>query len=413
MATMVSNVIPFLAKPWLVSGCQKYQANPTRKILFLELLAVNAPRILIVRSLDEALDTGFNEIGNTIGFFGGLYGGNVLLDKMLAKLKIPIENNTSTTISRGRFMKSWALLWPLAAFMFAMPFFRNAYTTWRSGATDFEKLISNKAQFTKPQANTSTHQQKKIHENLTRGALSLAGGFAIAAGGFLLAKGLGPLRMFKGKQLVPALNKPLIRTLLDKLCLVDVGKRKAGFFDDLHAVLFWGTPAYLAWIAAAREALERKEQILKTMSFYAVYAFADKVVYRLFNKRSEFFSKYLPQLYQRGKNKAQFSYLAYQRLIKNPQGSSLQKHWARFAVAHENKRLMSGFGMTLVLMASLPILINMALTEKRLHDKKRKQLLAHIESQQLVLPRPNSRVENWTIRQYANTSWPQVTYAKP
>lgn len=351
---MSTSLIPLLSAPWVTKACQTFQENKTWKALGVEVLGINLPKTAIVRTKNEAIDVGFNEFGNTVGFFGGLWGGGYLLDRFLAAKKIRIHANPAI-LSKGRVMKSFALIPPLVAFMAAMPFFRNAFTAWRSGSVAYQDLIT-KGQ---PKRQDSTAQQKTklaIQNYLQTGATILAAGAALGLTGFFWARSSGSAKLFQGAKLIPALNKPWMHKALKAICLTG---NKATEFEDLRAVAYWGAPAYLGWMAASRDRFEIKEQALKLINFVAVYLLTDKITHRFFDRKTRAFAKAFPKAYTKTPKGFVFSYSA----LKNLQlpKKSLQK-----LLSFENTKILSGFGMTVLLMAVIPALLNIHLTRQRL-----------------------------------------------
>lgn len=339
---MIPSFLPTLTSPWVIHACRLIHENKTWKALGVEVLGVNLPKVTIVRTKNEALDVGVNQFGNTLGFFGGIWAGSSLLKR------IPLHPDPAV-ISKGRVMKSFVLIPPLVAFMVAMPFFRNAFTAWYTGTTDYQDLVTKPSKGQGIPLKEREKARRIIRENSEKGATILSVGLLVGLMGFLWSRSLGSIRMFRGAKLVPALDKTWFRRLIKAFCLTGP---KATEFDNLRAVLYWGVPAYMGWIAASRDRSEIKEQLLKMANFIAAYMLTDKLINRYFEKWTSKYALRFPALYSKSGRITRFSYTAWQRL-KPKMNPRLAKEVVRF----ENGKLLSGFGLTALLMAMVPALL--------------------------------------------------------
>lgn len=357
--SLAAPLSPLLSTPWITQGCRLLHENKTWKVLGVEVLGINLPKTAIVRTRDEAIDVGVNEFGNTAGFFGGVWGGSYLVDKLLTRMKVPVYSDPAI-LSQGRVMKSFALVPPLLALMVAMPFFRNAFTTWRTGTTDYRNLITGSGT-TGPTPAQRREAQDWVNQNVKKGLTILASGLAVGVGGFLLAASRGNLRLFRpnSSRLIPALNKPWVAKTLKNLCLTGA---KATEYEDLRAMFYWGIPAYLGWMAASRDGFEIKEQLLKMVNFVAVYVLTEKGVNKFFERKTRELAGKVPQLYTRTGNKIRFSYGALAGKLNNP--------GVMEALKFENLKILTGFGLTVLLMAVLPALLNIYLTKRRIENSQ-------------------------------------------
>jgi hypothetical protein len=370
--------------------------NKTWKVLGVEVLGINMPKTAIVRTKDEAIDVGVNEFGNTVGFFGGVWGGGYAVDKVLKNLHIPLNPNPAI-LNQGRVMKSFALVPPLLAFMVAMPFLRNAFTTWRTGTLDYKDLITT-SDTAAQHARQKDKAQKAIQDYVRKGVNILLTGLGIGAAGFLVARGGGTLQLFRpnSSKLIPDLNKPWFAKTLRALCLTG---EKATEYGDLRAMFYWGIPTYLAWMAASRDKFEIKEQFLKMVNFVAVYVLTDKVVARFFDKKTHDYASKLPQVYQKAGGGFKFSYDAMDKLLKRTTKSKLLPEILKF----EQTKLLSGFGLTIVLMAALPAMLNIYLTNRRMARSQNETSPSFFQTSSPLALRPlKNPLENMSASGYAN-----------
>ncbi len=326
----------------------------------VEVLGINLPKTMIVRTPHEAMDVGVNEFGNTLGFCGGLFGGGYAIDKLLNSQRIPLLKD-SATLSRGRVIKSLTLIPPLFAFMMAMPFFRNAFTAWQSGTVAYKDLIT---KGTKHQATQKQETHEAIEHFLKMGTAILSTGILLGALGFGIAKSRRGIRMFQNHfTLVPSLRKGKFPKILKALCLTG---KSATEFQDRQAIFYWGIPAYLGWMAASRDKFEVKEQLLKMINFIAVYVLPEKIVNSAFHSKTVSFARspLYAQLYTKTPKGLKFSYDRWAQLR-----SKIPTQLAQKVIKFENAKLISGFGLSVLLMAVLPALLNIYLTKHRIQKE--------------------------------------------
>lgn len=351
-----------ITKPLINRACYLLNADKTFKALGVEVLSINTPKIMITRTPQERLDVSVSEIGNTVGFFSILWGGGRLIDGLFKAFKLPINPNPNL-INKGRVIKSALLIPTMCAFMYAMPFYRNAFTAWSSNTTDFRNLITDKnlsntgedglvitgQRSAKSLAMVKEQVNKGNRVMLTGLGLSLLGG---ALGNFLFK---GNSSQFKPMLKQMGMHHSLKKTL-NLLCLPGP---KATELNDFGAIMYWGAPCYLGWIAASRDQFEAKEMILKFINFNVMYLLPDWALNRLpyFKNGSKQLAKQLPQFYQNGK----FSY-PHWKAAKRYQKTPLLKK----ALAFENTKTMTKFATTTAFMAVFPALLNIWLTHQRI-----------------------------------------------
>ncbi len=402
--------------------CSPLATNRNLQTLAIEVLGINVPKTAMVRTKKEALDVGFNEFGNTLGFFGGLWGIGALFDKLV---KIPGEIGPASPL---RLMKSFALVPPLFAFMMSTPYFRNAFTAWKSGTTQYKDLITNDQQTSSPQ-NGSLEASREAAKGYLMKALGILGaGIGIGALGILLTRwGPGPLAVLKDDAALSKLlgktwewQKP-IRSLLDRLpdrisqakifnqpfqplktlwntfCLAGT---KANVYGDTQAILFWGLPAYLGWMAASRDKYEIKEQLLKMLNFMVIFKLIRMATDKALESKINPLRAALPSFYKDGR-------LLYKEALgelKNP--TVFNNPTVKKALMFENIKILGGLGLTVIFMATLPALLNIYLTKKRM---QRDQRLSHGPNplEQVISTNQGLKPD---LRQYS--AWPTYQYPR-
>ncbi|HEY9687593.1 MAG TPA: hypothetical protein V6C52_11505 [Coleofasciculaceae cyanobacterium] len=218
-----------------------------------EFLGVNLPRIVFTRTQDERWDSAVNEIGNSIAIFG--IGG--LLDQGLKRLYQTVQAQGGNAAKWSVVCRSGALYSAIFSLMWAMPFARNYLTARRTGKTVFTDVIGS--------CNSAiAGHQDNVQESMTNSKRRFWK--ILALGGAATALFAFGGRWAAGKNMSLGLLKRLFQSkgAQDFLLLKD------GSFEDYSgwkAVLSCAVPAYAGWYDAARDPYEKKEQILKFVSF--------------------------------------------------------------------------------------------------------------------------------------------------
>ena len=119
-------------------------------------------------------------------------------------------------------------------------------------------------------------------------------------------------------------------------------------FTGLRAVLFWGVPGYAGWMHASRDKHERKETLVK----FAAFVFSFLVPQKLLGKS---YANKFKNLLGEGVEATHKNIT--QKLSGEAQQTAL-KHW-------RNKNLL-GLASSIVLLGTLPLLLNIYLTKKRM-----------------------------------------------
>lgn len=303
-----------------------------------EVVGINLPKIAVTRNNTERLDVAFSEIGNTMASFGA--GGllNAGLNKTFAKAQR--AGNQWAVLGR-----SAALYSTIFSLMWAMPFIRNYLTAKRTGHTTFTQVIgANGASQGNQQADLASALADYKHKTLSILGLGAAGTLlAIGGSKLAIAKGLG-------RNLLEALHKS--PKLAGNLLLKDGSFSN---FSGLKALLFWGVPAYGGWIHAARDPYEKKEQLLKFASFMACFSGPQLLFDRHFKSK---FDHLLPQ----GVNA---TYKGITQALKKETDTATRQKLTQALKAWQNKSL-GGLLTSVVLLGTMPPLMNIVLTKRRL-----------------------------------------------
>jgi hypothetical protein len=291
----------------------------TLETLAKEVVGINAPKMLITRSPQERAEVSLFEVGNTIGFFGG----GALLEKAVDSM---FGLHPEKFGPWQRVGKSFGMYAMLFGFMTAMAFIRNYYTAKKTGSTAYTQVIG--AETTQQLA---SHHQAKLDQHLVHLKKQIFGILGAGAGlglGMLLLSKQAASRQLAVPGWVKAIDNFKIQFRNSSHRLVLPNSKFLTDFGILPGLLFWGLPSYAGAIAASRDQYEAKEQVLKFINFSTFFA--------------------VPSI------------LA-QALTKN--------RLAGFAI---------GLGSSIALLGVSPVLLNIALTQKRLErDRTFKSSLAH------------------------------------
>lgn len=365
---MVSSLI---AGGLTTSVLRTYNENPLYKALAVEILGINIPKTVLVRTKKEAMDVGVNEFGNTIGFFGGVWAIGRLANTYLKGMGIRFDGAASG-LSQARLVKTFMLIPPLFAFMWSTPYFRNAFTAWQNGTTNYRRLITtqmNDLDKNLPPERQREQVKDRINENLEKAAGILGIGLLVTTAGLLLT-GLrrNPFNLFKNGKPVGLMALPTVEKVLNKLCLQG---DSATVFKDFHSLVYWGLPAYAGWVTASRDEFEVKEQLLKAANFGLVFGLTDPLVKTGFNSVAKKLAAQAPEFYPQfnapgpgGKALMDTSF-SYSNWIARTSGKPISDI-ARKVIRFENIKSLSMMGSTILLMAITPTLINWYLSAKRI-----------------------------------------------
>ena len=312
---------------------------PLLDTLSKEALGVNAPRVAFTRSNDERMDVATSALGNMLGAFGIGAG----LDRLLKTIfKKAVSTGAGSARQWAAAGSSLAIYSAVFSIMWAMPFIRNYVTAKRTGKTSYSEVIGSNA----GKKDDAATLQKSL-ENYSCKAISILG---LGLAGTLAAT-LGAKAAIRRGVSFERLGKA--GRIIAKWGLKD------GSFNDfkgLRAVMFWGVPAYAGWIHAARDKYEIKEQILK----FAAFAFSFLVPQKLMDR---FYAGKFASLQEKGLD------VTYENIIHHLSGTAQKdaiRHWAQ--------RNLLGLASAIVLLGTLPTVLNITLTKKRLSREQQPKL---------------------------------------
>lgn len=313
----------------------KVESAPILDTMLKEVVGINVPRVVLTRSEDERKDAFYSEAGNTIGFFGAGAALDQLLIRALDPKKLQKQGAWAARIgvlgrSAALFSTSFAILW-------AMPFLRNYLTARSTGGVQFTQVIGANA------AQASAHTLQASQQEYKRNALTILGlglaGSVMALGGARLAI----VNRWGRKAVNRWFKNP--KGWVHHLTLKD---GRFANFGGLPALLFWGVPAYGGFIHASRDNYERKEQLLKFFNFTACFFGPSLALKKLYQRKLQAVAG----------PKAE---LTYQYITQKLRGSAREKALKIWA-AKSGLSLLS----SIVLLSSMPQLINIYLTKRRL-----------------------------------------------
>jgi hypothetical protein len=336
------------------------EENPLAETLFKDVTGFNIPRLSLVRSVTEFWDTLTNELSNTFITLSGTLMLPPLLQKLMSKTTgIPLKQlrgvitnpksaDMSTKMARLGVSLGFLNVW--GSLFWATPFFRNWLTLRNSKTVNFENMIGLDKHNTlhnddKALKKAKSFQMKRVLQTVGIGTLLST----LSVGGFsLLAK------RFSNPATAKAL-KPQVQKMLDTFFHhFDLKGEHANQVAPLWATLtFWSLPAYLGGLHAARSDNEFKENILKTVNSLFWFFSMQPLVGKSFLKAYQAID---PKL------NAVPSFKIIEALEDGPIKQRLMKM--------KNNQFALGLGLTIIMMAGTPQLINRYLTKKRFEAEK-------------------------------------------
>jgi hypothetical protein len=232
----------------LASTLNFTKQNPIYGCLMREVLGSNVPHSVLVKTVDEGVDQGIQQLSSTALCYGGGALAHVAWDVSERLLKLPADK-----ANFGRTLGKTSAIYGFASFgLLAVPYLRNAITLQRTKKKGFVGFAGVKTEEKAPVSGAELKQQvqslfKKFGQTMGAGALFSAGCFAATQ--LLLKKVASPV--------------PLLKPLTDRLLVPEGNYLKAG---DAFA-LFTAIPAYAGVILGARDIVERQEWLVKAASF--------------------------------------------------------------------------------------------------------------------------------------------------
>jgi hypothetical protein len=321
------------------------ESFPVLDTVTKEVVGINIPKIVVTRSDTERLDVAVSEIGNTVAF--GV--GGVLADQVFRKAFESAQSAGASAFQKqcatvGRSFGIYSVIFSL---MWAMPFVRNYITARKTGSVKFTDVIE--SGYSKKSGDQ--HEHKSVLQDALadyRGrVLTILG---LGMGGAIASVGLGRLAASSQQQIG--------KSFLNKFCTSRMGENlllKGGQFAKFGgwpALLFWGVPAYGGWLHASRDPYEKKEQVLKFANFVACFFGPPVLMNRWFQNKCQ-------QAFPRTKLK-EWSYEAINNAF-SANSAAQQKALGLWA-----KKNLVGLGSSILLLGTMPQLMNIYLTKRRI-----------------------------------------------
>lgn len=373
------------------------EGRPLSELVFKDISAFNAPKIALSRTWKERLDTATLELSNTGITLLSSLALPPLLRPVVSKLsgvtvadlkrELPyaLQNKTPQAVKLARLGSSFGFFLPFAASFWAAPFFRNWLTLRRTQSADFESMIGfDGASGNQPKRSLQAemkHQKnmawKVFASGVGLGALALTG-FGVAARG-VANKASKPIWQ-QASQRLENQWKNNWNWLFEKFDLK--GKNAYQIAGGPATLLFWGAPAYLGWIHAARGKNEKRERFVQSGNAIFWFFFAPVLTSWLWHKpflkvagspdlwKKEFLdairSNLKPNEQFADKLKSKVTSLSYEDIKHYFQGTEEQR---RALVRLKNwKFAVSSLGIPISTL-SLVQLINFRVTERKIKEK--------------------------------------------
>jgi hypothetical protein len=384
-----------LGMPGGISGfLPMLEQRPLAGLVVKDVAAFNAPKVTLARSWKERLDTATLEFANTgITLLSSLFLPRLLRHPVSKISGIPVEalkreipytmqGQTSQAVKLARLGTSFAFFFPFAAAFWAAPFFRNWLTLKRTNSASFEAMIGfdelkNSAPQRSPQAEMA-YQKKKGRQVF---GVGLALGLASLLGFSAAARGIAGQN---GKNLWTCLESRLETDwkknwswLFEKFDLK--GKGAYQIAGGPATLFFWGMPAYLGWIHAARSRNEKRERLLQSANALFWFFFAPVLTGWLWHKpflkvagKPELWSREFLQAIRENMHPNEVFAEKFKGKIANLQYAEVEKHFRGTPEQKRNLIRLKNWKFAVSDLAipigtlSLVQLINFRLTERKI-----------------------------------------------
>ncbi|MCE3236843.1 MAG: hypothetical protein K0Q50_3035 [Vampirovibrio sp.] len=271
------------------------EKQPLAELVFKDIAAFNAPKIIFSRTWKERWDTATLELSNTSITLLASLALPPLLRRVVSPLsqvaedalkkQIPYANLTSTHTATklARLGTSFGFFFPFAAAFWAAPFFRNWLTLKRTNNANFESIIGFDG--VKRNGPQRSLQEEINYQKYSAWKIFGAGvglGVASFAGLGLAARSVGKNA---GKQLAKGFGSQLDQFLQRHpkgwnwvFNSFDLKGKAANQIEGMPAqLLFWGMPAYLGWVHGARSEHERRERLVQSANALFWFFAAPKI----------------------------------------------------------------------------------------------------------------------------------------
>lgn len=346
------------------------ESFPVLDTVTKEVVGINIPKIVVTRSDTERMDVAVSEIGNTVAF--GV--GGVAAEQLFKKAFETAQQASSKSVPYqwaviGRSLGIYSVIFSL---MWAMPFIRNYITAKRTGSVRFTDVI----------ASGHRHQPGDAHDRKAalqhaldyyRGkALTILG---LGLGGAAASVGLTRLAASSTREIGKDCLKRIFNSWAGKNLLLKGGQFSK--FGGWPALLFWGVPAYGGWLHASRDPYEKKEQVLKFANFVACFFGPPVLMNRWYQNK---FQQAFPNV--------KLKELSYSAINKTFSGNEAARNKALSLWA---KKGILGLGSSILLLGTMPQLMNIFLTKRRIQRD--------FKASQAQVPQPRPFYPPPTIRQ--------------
>lgn len=221
-----------------------------------EVLGANIPHVVLVQCMNEAIDQGIIQFGNTLAVFGG----GALADKAFDRLSLgrrPKQALTQLNTTQRQWYnlgKSAAIFSLLIGYVQASPFLRNWATAKRTHTTNYVDMVGvNGTTPTHLEDGAAVQQQEQRY--LSRFFKVLGGAAAISA------------TVWGATQAALKTSPRFPKTLARLTQPFTLPGGRYNQFTDLQTYLFWAIPTYMGLLAGSRDSVERKEVWVRTLGF--------------------------------------------------------------------------------------------------------------------------------------------------
>jgi hypothetical protein len=350
----------------MAQGLSWLEHNQISDFVIKEVSGANIPKTIVTRTLDERIDVATGQFGGTIGFLGGglamQYLGRAILDKLSPGVfKLPKTDPKRLWAVLGA---SYAIFAVQGALYWAVPFFRNYLTAKRSGSENFLQVIG--AESPEDQRKRQKSQKLKARMKYFRDMP-----LKILAGGGLTALGALALAAIKIKN-----NSAFGPTakLFNRIALEDGLIKNYGKWAT-----FWfvAVASYVGWIHAVRDKFELKEQLLQFGTFVASFFGPQPLIEGIFKRLTQ---KRLPDHATAllstadGKKTSKLTFDAIERVFQAPNAKKVVAQNLYIAQS------LLGWGFSIVMLGTLPQLLNWTLTNRRLEKASQTKRLQDLQT---------------------------------
>ena len=354
----------------LARGFGWLEHHPVSDIVLKEAIGSNAPKTLVTRTKDERIDVATGQFGGTIAFLTGGWAVQKAAHALFNKISPGVLELPNTEPKRlwAVLGASYAIFATQGALYWAVPFFRNYLTARRSGHENFLQVIGAESlKSNKPQVKST-----KLKDRLD---YFRAMPLKIVAGGALATASILGLSALKIRQ-----NKPFgqMAKLLNGIALKDGLMRN---YNRWASFWFVAVASYVGWIHAVRDKFELKEQLLQFGTFVTAFFLPQPLIESQFKKITEkSLPDYANKLFQNadGSMADRLTLENIERVFKSAKGKTLAKSMKAQNLCIAQNLLGAGF--SIVMLGTLPQLLNWELTKKRLHHAEQMKRLDTVQT---------------------------------